>query len=228
MKKTLLSLLLAAGSSVGSASAAQDYGLSVRMFGWSESTEDYAFAYPGFNFTNLSSPGIEITSLSMNDGSGGGLWDFVSLETASTGVGYTLTQGDRVNDSGWSANVGYSFSGFGAGKFMQFYLDPDTYHYGSGNVVDARPYVFAGGTVTATFSNGQSLSLTWNNPVAQSFSPLPRTDLPATDARNIYYEMTQTVAVPVPEPETYALMLAGLGLVGFAARRRAPSHKLFA
>lgn len=27
-------------------------------------------------------------------------------------------------------------------------------------------------------------------------------------------------AAPVPEPETYALMLAGLGLVGFAARRR--------
>ena len=28
-------------------------------------------------------------------------------------------------------------------------------------------------------------------------------------------------AAPVPEPETYALVLAGLGLVGFAARRRA-------
>lgn len=27
-------------------------------------------------------------------------------------------------------------------------------------------------------------------------------------------------AIPVPEPETYALMLAGLGLVGVAARRR--------
>lgn len=26
--------------------------------------------------------------------------------------------------------------------------------------------------------------------------------------------------MPIPEPETYALMLAGLGLVGFAARRR--------
>jgi hypothetical protein len=25
---------------------------------------------------------------------------------------------------------------------------------------------------------------------------------------------------PVPEPETWALMLAGLGLVGWAARRR--------
>jgi len=28
------------------------------------------------------------------------------------------------------------------------------------------------------------------------------------------------VAAPVPEPETYAMMIAGLGLVGFMARRR--------
>jgi len=32
--------------------------------------------------------------------------------------------------------------------------------------------------------------------------------------------VTFGVSAPVPEPETYALMLAGLGLVGFAARRR--------
>ncbi len=30
-----------------------------------------------------------------------------------------------------------------------------------------------------------------------------------------------TVQAPIPEPETYALMLAGLGLVGFMAKRRA-------
>jgi hypothetical protein len=30
-----------------------------------------------------------------------------------------------------------------------------------------------------------------------------------------------TVSAPIPEPETYALMLAGLGVVGFIARRRA-------
>ena len=32
------------------------------------------------------------------------------------------------------------------------------------------------------------------------------------------------MAAPVPEPETYAMMLAGLGLLGFAARRRLTSN----
>ncbi|MDN5836273.1 MAG: FxDxF family PEP-CTERM protein, partial [Nitrosospira sp.] len=30
---------------------------------------------------------------------------------------------------------------------------------------------------------------------------------------------------PVPEPETYAMFMAGLGLMGFMARRRQPSSK---
>jgi hypothetical protein len=29
-----------------------------------------------------------------------------------------------------------------------------------------------------------------------------------------------TISAAVPEPETYAMLLAGLGLLGFAARRR--------
>ena len=34
------------------------------------------------------------------------------------------------------------------------------------------------------------------------------------------FEVFTTVTVLVPEPETYAMLLAGLGLLGFAARRR--------
>jgi hypothetical protein len=34
------------------------------------------------------------------------------------------------------------------------------------------------------------------------------------------YPIAQTITAAVPEPETYAMMMAGLGLVGFMARRR--------
>jgi hypothetical protein len=34
------------------------------------------------------------------------------------------------------------------------------------------------------------------------------------------FSFAQFTATPVPEPETYAMMVAGLGLLGFAARRR--------
>lgn len=35
-----------------------------------------------------------------------------------------------------------------------------------------------------------------------------------------YVAFDNLIATPVPEPETYALMLGGLALVGWAARRR--------
>jgi hypothetical protein len=34
------------------------------------------------------------------------------------------------------------------------------------------------------------------------------------------FVFSQGISAPVPEPETYAMMLAGLGLMGFAARRK--------
>ncbi len=35
-----------------------------------------------------------------------------------------------------------------------------------------------------------------------------------------YYSFVYSENLPIPEPGPYAMMLAGLGLVGFAARRR--------
>jgi len=52
------------------------------------------------------------------------------------------------------------------------------------------------------------------------YSPDPNDAFDGNDIARIYLTAT-SVTVAVPEPETYAMMLAGLGLVGFAARRRA-------
>lgn len=51
------------------------------------------------------------------------------------------------------------------------------------------------------------------------YSPDPNDEFDGNDIARIYLTAT-SVTVAVPEPETYAMLLAGLGLVGWAARRR--------
>jgi hypothetical protein len=62
------------------------------------------------------------------------------------------------------------------------------------------------------FWNGNSIAL-WNNP-----------SYPGATAAHIYGRKVSLTldqqTAPIPEPETYAMLLAGLGLLGFVARRR--------
>ncbi len=54
-----------------------------------------------------------------------------------------------------------------------------------------------------------------------SFEDLRGTPEGANGFNDLSFSFTNTQVTPVPEPETYALMLAGLGMLGFAARRKA-------
>ncbi|WP_312435550.1 FxDxF family PEP-CTERM protein [Janthinobacterium sp.] len=67
-------------------------------------------------------------------------------------------------------------------------------------------------------STASSQSLSWVGDLAAGSYAVHITGVTAT--KNVQYTASVS-ALPVPEPETYGMMLAGLALVGAAARRRA-------
>ena len=83
------------------------------------------------------------------------------------------------------------------------------------------------GSISATFYfRGGSLAETYSLPATSitQFFGYTGQEIDHIDliyANNAYMVLDNvSLAQAVPEPETYALMLTGLGLVGFAGRRR--------
>jgi hypothetical protein len=98
---------------------------------------------------------------------------------------------------------------------------------------------FFGTDITGSFTPGQTVVLTatdgatnWtvnlSNTTTATFlgfvssDPLASVTLsPDGIPGNVYWATANDVTLAVPEPASYGMLLAGLGLVGFAARRRA-------
>lgn len=159
------------------------------------------------------------SQLSATD-SGGGVWTFL------------LTINNNL------------FSSFGAGAFigsMSFDFTPDPVlnrpatTFIESNVAGVTSVTSTSGTGLSgltdidfgtKFGGGSGNRLSQNDYVRWSVSGLA----PGSSLTNMYlhvqgidggYSAKYTPIVsPVPEPETYAMLLAGLGLIGFSARRR--------
>jgi len=72
---------------------------------------------------------------------------------------------------------------------------------------------------TAPIPTGDTITLAGGSTTYYVSLVLDTSSLPQSDTAHLSYGSFH-VTSPVPEPETYAMLLAGLGLMGFVARRR--------
>lgn len=108
----------------------------------------------------------------------------------------------------FSGNTVLSSSGGTAYDIVINFLNPYFYDPTAGNLLLEFNVISGSAGVQFDFGSSPLLGRAWSGPNGQND---PGTGL----ATNFI-----TSAAPVPEPETYAMMMAGLGMLGFMARRR--------
>jgi hypothetical protein len=174
---------------------------------------------PTFELRNLASSTADITSFNFTAGPANRGFDFYD-QVVSTGPTFTFNGLDTVDNGLRSHAVDLDFAGFVPGTLFSFRVDLDGFGNpvnASNNIVlDFQTVFFNNGStvqnsvLTVQYADGQVLSLT-----------LPETplELPGTPSNHYQFALSE-FSNPIPEPQTYAMLLAGLGLLGFAARRK--------
>jgi PEP-CTERM motif len=148
-----------------------------------------------------------------------GAFSYTTSITGGAGYGASDNDADMWLTTGSAQDV-ITFAGFGTGVAGAggFFFGSDLFGY-------SQP--IASITITATDSSGTTATHVIANPGTGSFlgfvSTTYLTSLSVAVGANVDGFPTVNdlhISAPVPEPAAYGLMLAGLGVLGCAARRR--------
>ena len=228
MKNTLVHTLSALALIVGASSAhAVSYGVNLVVDGDAENADAgmawttdgtrplFEAAEYGPNWVQIDQPGPADRGFLLFVG-GSGLANPYGYQVVSVAANATNIDAGRVNydQTGW---LGGWLAQTDASKFSVTFLGAANEVLGSSTLGPLAPadrnnetglFLLAKGGVVPTLTRSVKFELEMNR-----FNGGDNDGY----ADNLSFVMT---SAPVPEPETYALFAAGLGLLGFVARRR--------
>lgn len=193
---------------------------------WGSGTGNTSYLTDWFELTNIGSSAVDITGWQMDDNSNG------SAKVNLTGI-TSIAAGESVIFTENAATASFLSTWFGSNVPVGLQIGNYTgtgVGLGTGAGGDAVNIYNSTGVLQANVVFGASDAVaplqTFDNAAGLNNTTISQLSVVGTNGAFVAFNNVNEIGspglitAPVPEPETYAMLLAGLGVMGAAVRRR--------